>query len=162
METSHLARCGEELRTTFVREIAAHYRGPRRTQIQVGGPSDAARFMRGVFPDNSREHFVALYLDGAHKVMAFSIVATGCANSCPVHPREVFQNAILSGAISIIIGHNHPSGSTTPSAEDRKVTEVLKAAGELLGIRVLDHVIVGEDDFYSFASNTELLKAQAS
>lgn len=68
-----------------------------------------------------------------------------------VHPREVFKAAILANAAALILVHNHPSGDPEPSAEDRAITERLKQAGELLGIRVLDHVVIGDDKFRSFA-----------
>ena len=95
------------------------------------------------------EHFVALYLNGQHQVAAYSIVSIGTANQAPVSPREVFQRAVLTGAISIVVAHNHPSKSTVPSHEDRAVTTRLREAGELLGIKVLDHVIVTNSAFLS-------------
>ena len=138
------------MKTTFVREVAVNYRGPRIKFSEVlGAPDAVAKVVRKVLPDNSREHFVAIYLNGAHEVIAYSIVATGLANSCPIHPREIFQPAILSGAVALIVSHNHPSGNTTPSMEDRRVTERLKEAADLVGIRLLDHVIVTDDNFYS-------------
>lgn len=139
--------------TTFVREVTAVYRGPRRTSGHISGPQSAAEFIRKILPDNSREHFVALYLDGEHKVIAFSVVSTGSANLCQVHPREVFQMALLSGAISIIVAHNHPSGSLKPSPEDHRITTSLKEAGELLRVKILDHVIVGETSHFSFSED---------
>jgi len=110
----------------------------------IKGPNDVADFVRSVLTDNSREHCVALYLDGAHQVVSYSIISIGTANMSVVHPREVFQRAILAGAISIIIAHNHPSGVLTPSDEDHKVTQRLKDAGEILGIKLLDHLIVSD------------------
>jgi len=103
-----------------------------------------ADFVRSILTDNSREHFVALYLDGAHQVTSYSIVSIGTANASMVHPREVFQRAILAGAVSIIIAHNHPSGVLTPSDEDHKVTQRLKDAGDILGIKLLDHIIISD------------------
>lgn len=145
----------DPIKTTFVREVTAIYRGARKAVDQITQPRHAATLIQKVLPDNSREHFVALYLDGASKVIAFSVVATGTANSCPVHPREIFQRAILAGAVSLIIGHNHPSGALTPSEEDRKLTRRLKEIGELLGIKLLDHVIVGESAFHAFSESGE-------
>ena len=86
-----------------------------------------------------------------HTIAGYSLTSTGTINSCQVHPREVFQNAILVGAVSILVGHNHPSGDLTPSKEDRSVTALIKEAGELLGIKCLDHVIVAEEGHFSFA-----------
>jgi DNA repair protein RadC len=150
MEVIQLA---ERSNTTFVREVSVNYRGRRRASIKIDGPESAAEFIRKVLPDNSREHFITLHLDGGHNIAAFSVTATGTANSCLSHPREVFQTAILVGAVSIIVGHNHPSGGTDPSVEDRRVTNRLKEAGSLLGIEVLDHVIVTEDSFYAFSNS---------
>jgi DNA repair protein RadC len=138
---------------TYVREIAINYRGPRRPRAQITRAGDAAAYIRKVLPDNSREHFVSLYLDNGHRIAGFSITATGTANSCPVHPREVYQAAIALGAISVIVGHNHPSGCDSPSEEDQRVTNALKEAGAVLGINLLDHVIIGGTSFYSFAEH---------
>jgi DNA repair protein RadC len=139
------------MKTQYVREVIAQYRGPRRTADSIKESTTAVSFLRKVLPDNTREHFIALYLDAQHRLIAFSVVATGTANSCPVHPREIFQNAVLAGAVAIIVSHNHPSGDVTPSLQDKTVTQRLKAAGEILGIKVLDHLIVSDDAFYSFA-----------
>jgi DNA repair protein RadC len=148
-----------ESKFEFVREVSVHYHGPRRTKIKIDGPQAAAKFIRQILPDNSREHFITLYLDGAHQVAAFSRTATGTANSCPVHPREIFQPAILVGALAIVIGHNHPSGDSAPSAEDREITRRLKESASLLGIKLLDHVIVADDSAYFFSEDptSELL-----
>ncbi|HQX49130.1 MAG TPA: JAB domain-containing protein [Planctomycetaceae bacterium] len=127
---------------TFIREVRANYQQTASMFFTIKGPNDVADFVRSVLTDNSREHCVALYLDGAHQVVSYSIISIGTANMSVVHPREVFQRAILAGAVSIIIAHNHPSGVLTPSDEDHKVTKRLKDAGEILGIKLLDHLIV--------------------
>jgi len=103
-----------------------------------------------------REHFVALFLDARKRVAGFYVVATGGAASCPVAAREVFQGAILAGALSLVVAHNHPSGSVEPSAEDRALTRQLSNDGTLLGIPVLDHLIIAGDEFYSFRDKGEL------
>lgn len=115
----------------------------------ISGPESAADFVRSILLDNSREHFVALYLDSNHQVACYSIVAIGSTNQCLLHPREVFQRAILSGAVAMIVAHNHPSGNLTPSNEDIKSTTRLKEAGELLGISLLDHLIVSDTGYES-------------
>jgi DNA repair protein RadC len=129
---------------TFIREVRATYHRTDTPMATISGPADATAFIRSVLLDNSREHFIALYLDGAHQIACYSIVAIGTANQCPIHPREIFQRAILSGAVAVIVAHNHPSGSLTPSHEDIKLTKRLKEAGELLGISVLDHLIISD------------------
>jgi DNA repair protein RadC len=139
-----------EYAVNYVREVTARYIGPRRKGLTISGPGDAACFMRGLLRDEVREHFLALYLDGGHQVVTFSLVSLGCATSAPVHPREVFQGALLVGACALIVGHNHPSGDLQPSTEDRSVTKRLKEAGELLGVPLLDHVLFSDTDYVSF------------
>ena len=140
---------GPQYTDTFIREVRATYQQTTSAVSGIKGPDDVAEFVRSILTDNSREHFVALYLDGAHQVAGYSIVSIGTANSTVAHPREVFQRAILAGAVSIIIAHNHPSGVLTPSDEDHKVTQRLKDAGEILGIKLLDHLIVTDVAHYS-------------
>ena len=127
---------------TFIREVRATYHTTEILPFVIQGPDHVAQFVRSVLTDNSREHFIALYLDGANQVVSYSIISIGTANMSVVHPREVFQRAILCGAVSIVVAHNHPSGILTPSQEDIKVTRRLKDAGEILAIKLLDHLIV--------------------
>lgn len=97
-------------------------------------------FPRRVVRDDAREHFVELYLDGRHRPIAHQVVSIGTASASLVHPREVFQPAILVGACAVIVAHNHPSGDPTPSREDREITQRLSQAGALLGVSLLDSV----------------------
>jgi DNA repair protein RadC len=144
------------METTFIREVTLRYRGQGKKLFQIREASNAAEFFRKVLPDNVREHFLTLFLDGAHQVIGYSLVATGTANMCPVGIREVFQPAVILGACALICGHNHPSNNTEPSSADRQVTNSLRAGGELLGIKLLDHVIISEDEFYSFQEHGAL------
>lgn len=91
-----------------------------------------------------QEHFVVFFLDAKNAVRGFSTVTVGLVDRCQVHAREVYRNAILSGSARILVGHNHPSGDPTPSAQDIACTRQLVEAGKIIGIEVLDHVIVGE------------------
>jgi len=97
-----------------------------------------------------KEHFMILHLDTRNKVIKDEIISVGTLNSSIVHPREVFKSAIKESANAIILVHNHPSGDPQPSEEDKAITDKLFSAGELLSIKVLDHVIIGKDQFYSF------------
>ncbi|MDY0227124.1 MAG: DNA repair protein RadC [Desulfomicrobium apsheronum] len=101
----------------------------------------------------SKEHFVALHLDTKNRIICYDTVSIGSLSASIVHPREVFKSALLSSAAAVIFLHNHPSGETNPSREDFEITKRLKEAGDLLGIRVLDHLIIGEQGFYSFAND---------
>ncbi len=91
-------------------------------------------------------------LNGKNDVLGFNVASTGSLTAALVHPREIFKPAILANAAALILVHNHPSGDPDPSPEDRAITSRLKEAGEIVGIRVLDHVVIGDDDrFRSFA-----------
>jgi len=115
---------------------------------RVEGPQDAAEVLRDFLADTDREHFVALLLDAQCQLIGIHTVAIGSLDTCIVHPRELFKAVILANAASIILAHNHPSGDPTPSLEDRTVTRQLADAGEMLGIDVQDHVIIGEGSLY--------------
>ena len=145
------------METTFIREISVNYKAKaQKMGATLREASEVAPVLRGLLPDNSREHFLALYLNGAHEVIAYSVVSTGSANSAPVQVREVYQPALIAGALALIVGHNHPSGKTAPSQEDRGVTKRLKEAGELIGIKLLDHLIITDTEYRSFAESGEL------
>jgi DNA repair protein RadC len=99
--------------------------------------------------DKKKEHFYALYLDTKNYIISEECISVGTLNSSLIHPREVFNPAIKASANSIILAHNHPSGDCKPSGEDKEVTKKLQDAGKILGIKVLDHVIIGKNDFKS-------------
>jgi DNA repair protein RadC len=99
--------------------------------------------------DQKQEHFIALYLDTKNQIISESIVSKGTLNASLIHPREIFNPAIRESANSIILLHNHPSGDPTPSPEDEQVTKNLVSAGDLLGIMILDHIIIGSKGYVS-------------
>ena len=94
----------------------------------------------------AQEAFAVLTLNTKNKLIARHLVSLGLVNSAPVHPREVFRAAISNSASAVILVHNHPSGDPTPSAEDLRVTRQLVDAGKIIGIRVLDHIVIGRGD----------------
>lgn len=98
----------------------------------------------------TKEHFITLHLDGKNRILCIDRVSVGSLNQSIVHPREVFKSAVYSSAAAIILVHNHPSLDPTPSREDIEITRRLREGGELLGIKLLDHIIIG-DGFTSFA-----------
>jgi DNA repair protein RadC len=132
-----------------VREIVVRYKTPKKAPEAIHQPSEAVPFLRSILPDNSREHFLALYLDGKHAPISYAVLTTGTANSSQISPREIFQRACIMGAVSLIIAHNHPSGSTMPSDEDIAVTQTIKKAGNILSIKLLDHLILTDNNFLS-------------
>ena len=107
-----------------------------------------------------REEFRVLLLNAKHKVMGVHTVSIGSLTVSIVHPREVYKAAILANAAAIIGIHNHPSGNPDPSPEDHALTKRLGEAGDLLGITLLDHVIIGENTHYSFADQGQLSPPQ--
>lgn len=103
----------------------------------------------------AQEYFMILHLDSKNRIIKNETVSIGTLNSSLIHPREVFKSAIKESANSIILVHNHPSGDPTPSEEDEQITERLFDAGELLNIKVLDHVIIGTEKYYSFKEKSK-------
>ncbi len=117
----------------------------------VRAPDDVARIAQVLIGDSAQELFLVFHLDIKNRVLGFSEVARGGIDVCPVDARAVFRTAIALGASALIAAHCHPSGDPTPSADDINLTERLKAAGELLGIPVLDHVIVTDTSTVSLS-----------
>ncbi len=109
---------------------------------------DVAEFMRPIAEQLDREQFFCLTLDGRNRVTALNVVSVGTLTSALVHPREVWKPAILTNAAAVVLCHNHPSGDPTPSTEDIALTRRLEQAGEVVGIRLLDHIVLGEAGSY--------------
>jgi len=99
----------------------------------------------------TKEYFFTLHLDGKNRICCIDMVSLGTLNQSLVHPRDLFKTALLSSAAGIILIHNHPTGDPSPSREDMEITKRLKEAGDILGIKVLDHIIIGET-YLSFIS----------
>ncbi|MDX2152090.1 MAG: JAB domain-containing protein [Bryobacteraceae bacterium] len=107
-------------------------------------PREAARLFREFIGDAPEEHFCLMVLDSRKRVIGINEVSVGTLSASLVHPREVFRAAILLNGAAIIVAHNHPSGDPYPSQEDKEVTHRLRRAGELLGIPLADHIVLGE------------------
>lgn len=105
------------------------------------------------FRDRRKEYFMALLLDGKNRIIKRVQISEGSLNQSIVHPREVFTTAVRESAAAVILLHNHPTGDPAPSPEDLEVTRRLCLAGELIGIRVLDHIILGDGAYYSFTDH---------
>ncbi len=117
-------------------------------KAEILSPSDAWKLC-GDIRNSKKEHFVAFYLDTRSKLIERQIISIGTLNASLVHPREVFEPAIVLRAASVIVAHNHPSGDTEPSDDDITSTKRLTEAGKILGIELLDHVIVTAAGFSS-------------
>jgi DNA repair protein RadC len=139
------------VRLQMVREEVEYY-GSKKVQ----SPKDLEEVVRKFIGDADREIFLAVNLSSANKINSIHVISIGSLNQSLVHPRECFKAALLCNAQVVVFAHNHPSGEVTPSSEDRQLTAGLKQAGQLLGIKVLDHVIVGDKGYFSFQENNLL------
>jgi len=118
-------------------------------KIQITSPKDVADFMMGQMEHLKQEKFIVLFLNSKNIVIKKKTIFIGTLNASIVHPREIFSEAIKCASNAIIVLHNHPSGDTTPSNEDIKTAERLRECGQLLGIDLLDHVIIGDHEYLS-------------
>ena len=133
-------------RVTLVRE------GKMPTyESRIRSSANAYSVLQEFLADTDREHFVILMLDQKNGVIGIHTVSVGSLTASIVHPRETFKAAILANAAGLICGHQHISGDPLPSQEDRAITQRLHQAGKLLGVEVLDHIIVGDGRYFSFA-----------
>lgn len=117
----------------------------------VSTPEDAAKVVRDLFDFDhlDREQFVALALNTKNRVVGAWAVSVGSLNASIVHPRELFKPAVMLSAASVVIAHNHPSGDPTPSGADIQLTRRLVKGGDVLGVELLDHVVVGDESIAS-------------
>ncbi len=115
----------------------------------VKTPEDIVALVRGRLKDKKKEHFLALLLDTRNRLIKVSEISVGSLETSVVHPREVFKEAISASAASVIFVHNHPSGDPEASEDDIKLTKRLAEAGEIVGIDVLDHIIIGDKKYLS-------------
>lgn len=113
-------------------------------------PRQVFDYFHHEFRDSRKEYFLALLLDGKNRIIRRVQVSEGSLNQSIVHPREVFNPAVRESAAAVILVHNHPTGDPAPSSEDIAITRRLREAGEIMGIRVLDHIIVGDGEYLSF------------
>ena len=133
--------------TLTIKEEVNHYLQPFTRYTSPEQVFDTFSFLRR----ETKEYFFAIHLDGKNRICCVDEVSVGSLNQSVVHPREVFKTALLSSAAALILVHNHPTGDTTPSREDIEITRRLKETGEIIGIKLLDHIIIG-DSYLSFVS----------
>jgi len=134
------------VRVGVVREPA-----PRR--LYANGPAEAVAILRPLYAelDGDREHFSILVLNAQNAVVGFKAVSTGGTAATTVDAKNLFRDALLLGASSLILAHSHPSGDPTPSREDVRLTRQLVEGGRLLDMPIRDHIVLGDGDFVSFA-----------
>ena len=134
--------------------VPAIPRAPLRT------PATVVEVLRPIMEGRLQEVLIVLHLDGRHHLIGWEEVAKGSANVVHVSARDIFRSALAVNAVAIIVSHNHPSGSADPSPEDCDLTRRLRAAADLVGIPLLDHIVIGADGYYSF-SDSRLVRMQS-
>src|ERR1035437_10075584 len=122
----------------------------------MSGPKQIAYAARAILDSYDREAFICAHLNSKHMLVSMEITALGTLNATLIHPREIYTGAILAKAAAICLIHNHPSGRSEPSSEDIALTRQLMQAGEIIGIRVIDHLILGSDNSTSLRETTDL------
>jgi DNA repair protein RadC len=132
-------------------EAGARALDPVKLGREFSAPATVAEHYRTRLANLKQEEFWAMFLNARHQMVSEKMIGRGCLTGVDVHPREVFRTAIEKGAAAIIVAHNHPSGDPKPSTADIELTGRLRATGDLVGIRVLDHVVVATNGYASMA-----------
>lgn len=122
---------------------------------KISKPSDLLPHVQH-YADRKQEHFLCASINGANEILNIRVISIGLVDRTPVHPREVFADALSDRASAIIVAHNHPTGSLQPSPNDIEVTGQLKSAGTVVGIALLDHIIFNQKGYYSFLESGRL------
>lgn len=135
-----------------IKTLTIKTKNPAESINSVRDPESVYRLASEIYArlDDDQEHFVVLALNKANGVTGFKVCHSGTIDQAPVSPAIIFRFAILFGACAIILVHNHPSGRTEPSREDLDITKKLSAGADLLGLKIIDHLILGADKFFSF------------
>ena len=123
--------------------------------LKITTPSDVLPLIRH-FADRRQEHFLSITINGANEVLNVRVVSIGLVDRSPVHPREVFADALADRASGIVVAHNHPAGNLEPSEADLYITLQLRKAGEIMGIELLDHIVFNRNAYYSFLESGKL------
>jgi DNA repair protein RadC len=145
---------GKRYREAGIKDIAEQYRIKTKdiTGTTIRSPADTEQFLMGKLAGLEHESFSIIYLDNRHRILDYKELFRGTIDGTSVYPREVVKEALKHNAAAIILAHNHPSGVAEPSQADERITKRLKAALELVDVRVLDHIIVGHAKTTSMAS----------
>lgn len=133
-----------------------YYEEDYKDMVTLTNPKVIIGYFNKLFKGESQECFYVVYLDSKNKYIDKKLVFKGILNKSLIHPRDIFKEAYLLSACNFICIHNHPSGDATPSMEDINVTMMLSEIGKLHGIRLLDHIIIGNNNYYSFYEDNNL------
>ena len=148
-ELSQFAGVGDAKATLILAAIEFARRRIKPEGAKIVTPADLLPHVRH-YADRKQEHFLCASINGANEILNIRVVSIGLIDRSPVHPREVFADALSDRASAIIVAHNHPAGSLEPSLSDIEATKQIKAAGDVLGITLLDHIIFNRSGYFSF------------
>lgn len=138
----------------YVKEIIIKYKAGKAGKGIKGAKVTGPKSVVGLFKDLQNEtkgKLIVVNLDNAGRILCLELVAIGGGNICYARPIEIFRSSFLTSAASVIVIHNHPSGKAVPSLDDRNFTKELVGVTHLIGLKLLDHIIIGREDYYSFA-----------
>lgn len=125
-------------------------------QVAIHSPDDLVQWFQVEYGYSKQEHFIAVYLDTKGKIISHHVLFIGTLNESCVHPRNIFKEAFLENACSVMVLHNHPSGDVSPSKEDVSFTKKMEEIAKMMNVQFLDHLIIGKDDWFSFRQNQYL------
>jgi DNA repair protein RadC len=154
-DLSQFAGVGDAKATLILAAIEFARRRIKPEGVRIETPADLLPQIRH-YADRKQEHFICATINGANEVINVRVVSIGLIDRSPVHPREVFADALVDRASAVIVAHNHPAGSLDPSVADIEVTAQLKATGDVLGISLLDHIIFNRSGYFSFLEAGQL------
>ena len=146
---------GEAKATLILAAIEFVRRRIKPAGVKIETPADILPLIRH-YADRKQEHFLAVTINGANEVLNVRVISIGLIDRSPVHPREVFADAVAERASGIIVAHNHPAGGLEPSSADIEATKQLKGAGQIVGIELLDHIIFNRVGYFSFLESGRL------
>jgi len=146
---------GEAKATLILAAIEFARRRIKPAGMKIETPDDVLPLIRH-YADRKQEHFLAVTINGANEVLNVRVISIGLIDRSPVHPREVFADAVAERASGIIVAHNHPAGGLEPSPADIEATKQLKGAGQIVGIELLDHIIFNRVGYFSFLESGRL------
>jgi DNA repair protein RadC len=148
-DLSQFPGIGDAKATLILAAIEFARRRIKPEGAKIVTPADLLPHVRH-YADRKQEHFLCASINGANEILNIRVVSIGLVDRSPVHPREVFADALSDRASAVIVAHNHPSGGVEPSLSDVDVTKQLQAAGDIVGITLLDHIIFNRTDYFSF------------
>ena len=129
------------------------YYNKEKQKVKLNSSDQIYEYFKDIFYLETQENFYAVYINTKNMLISYKLLFKGNINSSTVHPREIFKYALLESAFAIIVLHNHPSGDPTPSNEDIELTNHLIETGKIIGIPVIDHIVIGNNKYYSFYKN---------